>query len=104
MNRQHCVRGEHQRNGLHASFVIKCLNKQDIPAYPKQKLKETIFFTRRQPRIGTFFNNSKGKIGKQSIHNRLKFMDEITTEWHEMDLTDSTIRTMLKKTFFQFRD
>jgi len=46
----------------------------------KTKLKETLFTTRRQPRVGKFFNNAKGKIGKQSIQNRLKFMDDIAAD------------------------
>jgi len=39
----------------------------------------------------------KGKIGKQIIQNRLKFMDGITEDWIGMDLTDDVIRRLLKK-------
>jgi len=68
-----------------ASFVIKCLNTDDSPQYLKQTLLETIFTTRRNPRKGRFFNNTKGKIGKQRISNRLKFMDEIKDDWLGID-------------------
>jgi len=59
---------------------------------------------RRQPRIGKFFNSAKGKIGKQRIHNRLKFMEEIKEDWLGMDLANGAIRTLLKKALFQYRD
>jgi len=67
----------------------------------KSKLKETLFTTRRQPRVGKFFNNAKGKIGKQSIQNRLKFMDDITEDWIGLDLTDDVIRRLLNKAYFK---
>jgi len=54
---------------------------------------ETIFSTRRQPRIGKFFNNAEVKIGKQRIHNRLKFMDEIKEDWLGMVLTHDAVGT-----------
>jgi len=61
----------------------------------KSKLKETLFPTKRQPRVGKFFNNAKGKIGKQSKQNRLKFMDNITEDWIGLNLTDDVIRRLL---------
>jgi len=67
-------------------------------------LLQTAFTTRRQPRIGNFFNNTKGKICKQRIHNRLKFMEEIKDNWLGMDLTTRATGTLLKKALPQYRD
>jgi len=50
------------------------------PLYLTGKVRESLFVTRRQPRIGKFFNNAPGKIGKQSIQNRLKFMEAVKTD------------------------
>jgi len=87
-----------------ASFVIKCLNTDDSPQFLKQTLLETIFTTRRNPKKGRFFNNAKGKIGKQRISNRLKFMDELKDDWIGMDTTTGALQTMLKKSLFQYKD
>jgi len=87
-----------------AGFVIKCLNNEDSPQYLKQTLLETIFTTRRNPRKGRFFNNAKGKIGKQRISNRLKFMDEIKDDWIGIDTTTGALRLKLKKSLFQYID
>jgi len=83
-----------------AGFAIKCLNSNDIPIYLREMIPETVFTTRRQPRIGKFFNNAKGKIGKQRIHNWLKFMEEIKDDWLGMNLMIGAIRTLLKRTLF----
>jgi len=51
------------------------------PFYLCQTLGETIFTTRREPSIGIFYNNSKGKIGRQKLSNKLKFMDYIKFDY-----------------------
>jgi len=45
-------------------------------------------------------NNSKGKIWKQSIENRLTHMDSLKIDWPGLDWNDDWIRINLKKTFF----
>jgi len=87
---------------MQANLVIKCLNSQSGSRYLRDKLRETLFTTRRKPGIGKFFNNAKGKIGKQSIQNRLKFMDAIQTDWLGTELNDDARRRLLKKTFFSY--
>jgi len=69
------------------------------PSNLKQMLHQTVFTTR----IRKFFNNAKGKIGKQRIHNRLKLMEEIKDAWLGVNLTAGAIKTLLKKALFQYR-
>jgi len=54
-----------------------------------EKIRESLFVTRRQPRIDKFFNNAPGKIGKQTIQNRLKFTEAVKTDWLRIDMDDS---------------
>jgi len=49
--------------------------------YITLKLRESLFNTRRQLKIGKILNNSKGKKGELIDTNRLKFMDDIKDEW-----------------------
>jgi len=54
---------------------------------------------RRKPGIGYYNSNSKEKEGKQSIQNRLAFMDELQDEW-TLDLKSGDAdKTLLKKTY-----
>jgi len=59
-----------------------------------QRLQETLFACRRTSSIGHFFNYSIGKIGKQSIENRLNHMDSLMIVWLGQEWSG------LKKTFF----
>jgi len=71
-------------------YQIKCISKRDSPTY--LKLRETLFFTRRQARIGKFFNDARGKIGMQNRHKWLKFMGEINVDGtHKPQPLDSSI-------------
>jgi len=74
-----------------------------VSRYLREKLNETIFTTRRQPGIGKLFNNVKGKIGKQSIQKRSKFMDAQCTGWLGMEMDDSVKRHLLKQTSFSYQ-
>jgi len=85
----------------HASFVIKCL-QHNAPNHLAVKIRETLFATRREPEIGKFFNISKGKIGMQSIQNRLKFMDSFMEPWLGKEIPDNSRRRMLKRVLFDY--
>jgi len=56
--------------------------------------------TRRKSLIGNFFDNSKGKIGKQKLGNRLKFMAKINWDWIDTTMTKDRLRVRLKNTYF----
>jgi len=80
---------------LSSSLQTTASDKKMLLKKLREKLNETIFSTRRQPGIGKFFNNAKGKIGKQSIQNRLKFMDERRTDWLGMEMDNAARRRLL---------
>jgi len=82
-------------------LVIKIV-RDKMPEHIHSKLSETIYSTRRKPQVGKFHNNARGKIGKQSIQNRLQHMDRLTENWLHSDWNNDRIRTTLKKTFFQY--
>jgi len=47
--------------------------------------------------MGRFFDNSRGKIGKQKICNKFKFMDDLEVDWIDKEWTPDLIRRTLKK-------
>jgi len=55
----------------------------------KTIIREKLFVTRREPEIGKLFNNSKGKIGMQSIQNRLKIMNSFKEPWTGRQIADN---------------
>jgi len=63
---------------------------------------DTIYNTRRKPLIGRVFDNSKGKIGKQLLENRLNLMDAVKFDWISVEMTDDRLRKFLNQTFFDY--
>jgi len=64
-----------------ATLIIKTFNTKSL-TYINNIIRSSIYTTRRKPLIGRFFDNSKGKIGKQSLENRLNLMLISTgSEW-----------------------
>jgi len=90
-------------NYIISKLVISTFHNKE-PYHMYKKINETFYTTRCKPGIGHFYNNSRGKIGKQSIQNRLAAMDEITREWTTQPLKGDALRTVLKKTFIPFDD
>ncbi len=84
-----------------ATLVMKIIRNKS-PTYLLGTLMETIFTERRKPLNGKFYNNSKGKIGKQRIQNRIGFMNGIKDEWMMVNISDNEIRQLLKKNLFTF--
>jgi len=78
-----------------SSLVIKVIRDRS-PTYLYEMLHETIHTTRRQPTKARFYDNSKGKIGKHRLCNRLQGMNDLP-EWLNLDMTDDAIRRLLKK-------
>jgi hypothetical protein len=52
--------------------------------------------------IGKFYDNSKGKIGRQKLGNSVQFMSAIKTPWNGENWTNDKIRIELKKVFFDY--
>jgi len=84
---------------IHSRSLYSTL-KNNEPKFLKDSITSTLYTTRRKPLIGRFYNNARGKIGKQALHNRLEMMDHVDFDWIGQDLSDNRIRTYLKKTFF----
>jgi len=49
------------------------------------------------PHAGRFYNNSKGKIGKHRLGNRLGMMEGL--QWYEKDWNNDQFRIALKEHF-----
>jgi len=56
---------------------------------------ETYYAERRKPDHAKFFDNSRGKIGKHRLCNRLNNLDNLPG-WFDKDLNDHAIRKLLK--------
>jgi len=82
-------------------MAIKIMNNK-VPHYLFSILQETFYSARRRPRIGNFYDNSNGKIGRQKLNCKLKCMDSIKFDWLEVDLNDNRLRILLKDTFFSY--
>jgi hypothetical protein len=52
--------------------------------------------------MSKFYNNAKGKVGRQKIGNSLEFMNAIKDKWLGENLRPDAIRRLLKKTFFSY--
>jgi len=66
------------------------------PQYLYNLVMETFYIERRKPDLAKFYDNSRGKIGKHRLCNRLTNLSSIPG-WYGMDLNDHEIRTTLKK-------
>ncbi len=61
-----------------------------------------MYTERRFPEVAKFYNNTKGKFGRQKLGNNLDFMAAIKRKWLGIDMTNDAIRRMLKKSFFSY--
>jgi len=77
------------------SLAIKILRDR-CPAPLHNHLMQNLYLERRKPFNGRFYDTSRGKIGRHKLHNRLETLTHLDRPWHEMNLTDAAIRTMLK--------
>jgi len=80
-----------------ASLVIK-IKRDRSPNYLHETIQETLYTTRRQPDRAKFYDNSRGKIGKHRLSNRLMTMNDLPA-WMDKMMTDDAIRIFLKKHF-----
>jgi hypothetical protein len=84
-----------------ANTVIKVIRDR-LPCELFATLHETLYEERRKPGFGHFYDNSKGKIGKQKFGNNIQFMKAIKEPWLGTELKDPSIRRILKSTFFPY--
>ena len=85
-----------------SSLVLNILrNKKTLIRY--DQLQETLYTERRDPGRGRFYDNPKGKVGKQKLRNNLLFLAAIQEDWYGLDgQTDDRIQTLLKYTYFNY--
>jgi len=83
-------------NYITASTVIKLHNTSNTRI--AEQLRSAAYVNNRQPGRGTFVDNSKLKIGKQALQNRLQCFREIDFDWIG-NTNDDNIRTNLKRLF-----
>jgi hypothetical protein len=83
-----------------SNLVIKALTCNE-PQGIVNFLKETLY-TERRSQMSKFYNNAKGKVGRQKIGNSLEFMNAIKDKWLGENLRPDAIRRLLKKTFFSY--
>jgi len=86
---------------LVSRFVIKNTHLKE-PIYLLCELTKTFYTTPRKPGIGHFYNNARGKVGKQSLQNYLAFTDKIQEDWTLQLKFDDALIMLLKKTFISF--
>jgi hypothetical protein len=55
-----------------------------------------------KPGFGQFYENLKGKISRQKFGNNIQFMRAIKEPWLGQQLSDASIRRILKSTFFNY--
>jgi len=79
-----------------AALAIKILRDRS-PIHLYEHLTLNLYFERRRPFNGKFYNTSAGKIGRHKFHNRLESLSMIDQPWHGKDLSDDAICVMLKK-------
>jgi len=78
-----------------SSLVIK-IKRDGSPTYLHEVINETIYTTRRQPERAKFYDNSRGKVGKHRLGNRLAKMNDLPP-WLEQPMTDDGLRVFLRK-------
>ncbi len=84
-----------------ASTVIKCIHIEH-PTILLNFIKGTLFSECRSLNLEKFYNNSKGKIGRQKFGNNLELIHAIKDDWLGIDLGHGRLRRVLKKTFLSY--
>jgi len=64
-------------------------------------LNANVYTNDRLPGKARFSDKSKMKVGRQSIVNRLTFMNSIDFPWYKTEISDDQLRINLKRTFIQ---
>jgi len=80
-----------------AALVIKILRDRS-PIHLYKHLTSNLYFERRRPSNGKFYDTSAGKIGRHKFHNRLESLSMMDQHWHGKDLSNDAICVTLKKT------
>jgi len=82
---------------LMTSSAIKAI-KRKAPTFLARESIQNMFTERRRPEVPKFFDNSKRKIGRQAVRNRLSPLNGLTFKWMN-GISDDLLRINLKKHF-----
>jgi len=80
---------------LLASTTIKAITRKQ-PTTLANEMGQNMFVERRRSEKPKFYDNSRRKIGRQALRNRLLFMNTFNFDWLD-GLTDDKLRINLKK-------
>jgi len=84
-----------------ASIVIKTIRDKN-PARLHSLLRSSYFEEPRKAGLGKFFDNSVSRVDKQSINCRLDHIRLINQPWSTQNLSNDSIRILLKQTYFAY--
>jgi len=90
-----CKRAAPKMWGAYSTYSITIkIIRDGYPKYINSQLKTTLYTERRNPLMGKFYDNSRGKIGKHHIESRLNDLKDF--EWLGLTLSNDAITTRLK--------
>ncbi len=81
-----------------AGVTIKAL-RDEVPTRLHDHIIKTMYTTRRSNGVRLFYDDSKRKIGKQAIGNRLKDIFDQLNSPLTLNESNDSIRRMLKRAF-----
>jgi len=86
-----------------ASMVIKCI-RDGSPQLLNEEVSRNLYTQRRSVNRERFFDNSKGKVGRHRLRNRITFMNDLDFDWLNVRINDDRIRIELKRFLnFEFK-
>ena len=68
--------------------------RDKLPIVLHTELIKTMYIVRRAPHKAKFFDNSKGKIGRQCFGNNLHFMAAINDDWLTKGFSDDGLEPL----------
>jgi len=85
-----------------ASKVVKIIHDKQ-PKLLADLLDTTLYTVPRKPLLGKWYDGSRSKWGRQSLQNRIIFMNGIKEPWLRRDFTYDGIRILMKRKIFDYK-
>jgi len=77
------------------SCTIKMIRDGTTPL--AKKMRDAKYINHRKPHRGKFIRTVKGMTGREALSNRFDTLGELSFDWFRTDISDNTIRVILKK-------
>jgi len=100
---KHCQRANPDKWSFFCSANVLLKTFRDKHPCRLRSLLRSSYFESRKGGHGKFFDKSKTRVGKQSIQNSLDHFRLINRPWNGANLSNNSIRILLKDTFFNYR-